>query len=65
MAQFTMDGDEVLGLNKVDQQLHFFLTCMTRDMDRLNGFIDHIRTTPEEAVDGAEDAFLVTRNGMG
>jgi len=52
------------GWGQVHHQLHFFLAGVAGNVHWSDGFVDDVGTAFEQAVDGAVDVFLVTRDGM-
>jgi len=64
VAQFPMHRDNKLRTGEVQQEFHFLLAGMTRNMHRGNCLVDHIRTQCKETVDGAVNILLVAGDGM-
>src|SRR5579872_1281289 len=61
---FSVDRNKVARLDQVDDQLKFFLTCVSADMDWRAGtvFVDDVSLAAEEVVDHPVNGFFVARD---
>ena len=62
VTQFSVNRNEVLGLNELQQQLHLLLAGMPGHVHGGDGVVDHLGAAVEQPVDGAVHHLLIARD---